>query len=191
MTAAELDALLRRKAKPGTPIRRGREVSSRPRLLPRLREHRSARLPRLRRHRLPRQMETLVNPVPKPPRSLPKPRKQIARSRVRKSNPKRRKSEFVRCYGSKQRVEFVNALGCICRTTRCLGQKVDNHHIRTDGMRRKAGYDQIVPLCRFHHILLHNTTMHRTAFENCFGLDLAQCARDTEQAWQAFSKEGE
>lgn len=76
-------------------------------------------------------------------------KKPIKRTAVKKINPERRKREFARAYGSKERVEFVKALPC--SFVGCNGRPSDNAHCITAGMGRKANADTIIPLCREHH----------------------------------------
>lgn len=104
------------------------------------------------------------------------------RTRVR---PKKRKpSEFARIYGSKERVLWVKAQPCVAAGfhSPCDG-RIENAHIVTDGMGRKASYEAIVPLCRCHHRRLHD--MGRERFENWSGVVLASEARRLETRWQA------
>lgn len=92
-----------------------------------------------------------------------KPRSPIKRSTVlrrgkppKKRNPKRRASEFARCYGSKERVEWVKAFPCLaCVALHSVFYFVEgrshNAHTMSGGGGRKADYDTIVPLCANHH----------------------------------------
>src|SRR5262245_28164971 len=77
------------------------------------------------------------------------------RTPMRKTNPKRRQSEFARCYHSKARVDFVKGLRCLLSSlagnlSPCEGP-TENAHTQTEGMGRKASYASIVPLCQKHH----------------------------------------
>ncbi|HZJ15828.1 MAG TPA: hypothetical protein VFD27_12315, partial [Chthoniobacteraceae bacterium] len=59
--------------------------------------------------------------------------------RPKARNPKRRASEFERCYHSHERVEWVSAQRCAV----CLSEVFngcDNAHIAGDGMGRKGSY---------------------------------------------------
>lgn len=80
-------------------------------------------------------------------KSLLPPTKRIKRSRVKRVNPARRKSEFVRCYHSKERVEFVKGLAC----SACGGEGFsENAHVAPSsekGTGYKAGYLWIAPMC--------------------------------------------
>lgn len=68
--------------------------------------------------------------------------------RPRKSNPKRRRSEFARCYHSKERVEFVKSLPCAACGVQ--GYSENAHVLGNGGMSRKADYTTIAPLCGVH-----------------------------------------
>jgi hypothetical protein len=119
------------------------------------------------------------------PAKKPKPRSSGAsrgmkRSRLRPKNVKRRKSEFQRAYGSEARVEFVKSLPCIVGC--CLGLiPVENAHIETGGMGRKADYTLIVPLCTAHHKMAHDHGHERLAQR--YGIDLKAAAAETECRW--------
>lgn len=73
----------------------------------------------------------------------------------KRRNPKRKKSEFARCYHSRERVRWVKSMNCVaCEIVHpyvALGA-IDNAHVfGNDGMSRKGGYETIAPLCRHHH----------------------------------------
>lgn len=76
---------------------------------------------------------------------------------IRRRNPKRQRSEFARCYHSRERVRFVKSLGCVVCTMLspffglATAGKCHNAHTETGGMGRKADYTTIVPLCPVHH----------------------------------------
>ncbi len=59
---------------------------------------------------------------------------------------------------------------------------IDNVHIVTGGVGRKADYRFIVPACRKVHRILH--TIGRATFERRYSVSLDQLAADTEAAWQ-------
>lgn len=101
----------------------------------------------------------------------------------RKVNPKRRKSEFARCYHSKERVKFVRSLACCV----CSARPSENAHIVNGGMGRKADYDQIAPLCTFHHRQLHS--VGRVRFENNHLVSLAVAASSVEWRWWKHASE--
>ncbi len=99
---------------------------------------------------------------------------------IPKTNPKRKASEFARCYGSKERVLFVKALPCVA----CDRAPCENHHIRNGGAGRKADYDKIIPLCTSHHDRWHEKGAR--SFVATYGLDLGKLATATESKWQSF-----
>lgn len=109
----------------------------------------------------------------------------IKRSRVKPSNPKRRKKAFARSYGSPARVEFVKAMACIVgriqEYPKCHGP-IENAHTKSGGAGRKADAKHTVPLCGYHHIRLH--TMGARLFQLGYGVNLEQEAEKTELAWQ-------
>lgn len=109
---------------------------------------------------------------------------------IRRRNPKRRASEFARCYHSKERVEFVKSLPCVA----CgRGGLSENAHIETGGMGRKSGFEKIVPLCGYRDRLAHgchrllDERMGRARFEKTFKINLDDAAAETERLWLAKS----
>ena len=78
---------------------------------------------------------------------------------VKAVNPKRRKAEWARAYGSAERVKWVKRQVCCI----CSAVPVDQAHIEGGGAGRKADADRIVPMCRPHHDMLHR--MGRASFE--------------------------
>ena len=104
---------------------------------------------------------------------------------IKKVNRERKVSEFARCYGSKERVIFVNRLPCIIYS--CHNRMVENAHIKGDGASRKSDARFIVPLCHWHHTegpsSLH--ALQPRLFEVTHQLDLHDRAARTELAWQA------
>ncbi len=125
-----------------------------------------------------------INAVPKPART---PKKE--RVPVKKRNRKRHTREWLRAYGSPERVEFVRWRRCVVATIVCEGAVGlrENAHIVTGGGSRKADADKIVPLCNHHHFMLH--CAGRDEFEHRYRVDLTECARMTESAWLAFQEE--
>lgn len=104
----------------------------------------------------------------------------------RKRNPKRKASEFRRCYGSRERVLFVKGLPC----SACGGAGYsENAHVPPKGEAGtgyKADYRFIAPLCLITvsigcHALLHNNGRHW--FEKYWDIDLEKCAAETERLW--------
>jgi hypothetical protein len=103
---------------------------------------------------------------------------------VRKVNRERRKSEFSRCYGSAERVEFVRGLPCvICKR---VGLS-ENAHVVSGGVSRKADAGKIVPLCSStfertgHHAILHQ--IGAATFEQLYGIGLEKAAALTQRRW--------
>jgi hypothetical protein len=135
-------------------------------------------------------MTVIFSPAPKPRKRRKRQTARLnrsghmARTPMKKTNRKRRVSEFARCYHSQGRVEWVKAQPCVVSGyTPC-----DNAHIEGDGAGRKAAFDKIVPLARKHHRELHKG---RAAFEKKYDVDLDALAALTELAWRAVSPERE
>ena len=96
---------------------------------------------------------------------------------VNRVNRARRASEFARCYGSVERVEWVKREPSAASDKRpCV-----NAHIRNGGAGRKADYRYIVPLTDEEHIELH--AYGKTWFEDRYGIDLEKAAAETERLW--------
>lgn len=117
--------------------------------------------------------------------------KRITRkARPKKVNRLRKKREFERAYHSKARVLFVKSLPCAvrcCVYEQAIGTAAtQNCHIASGGMGRKAAYAEIVPLCSWHHEILHHGG--RRLFEKDYRIDLGVCAAATQLAWQAFQE---
>jgi hypothetical protein len=114
-------------------------------------------------------------------------------SRIPRVNRQRKSKNWIRAYGSEQRVEFVRSLGCSV----CGAIPSENAHIVTGGVGRKADAKSIVPLCGRrstfelafvgHHGLLHE--WGRETFQRFFNINLAKAARETESAWRAHLAE--
>ncbi len=116
-----------------------------------------------------------AHPAPKPPVKEKSPRKP-----VRRRNVVRRRAEWLRAYGSEDRVRFINSLRCIADNGYC--GDIENAHVgRNSGAGRKGDADKIVPLCQYHHWCLHN--FGREAFEWVHG-NLEKSAKETEKIWQ-------
>ena len=107
-------------------------------------------------------------------------RKPIRRSPVRKVNPKRKASEFARCYGSKARVAFVKALPCAA----CGRQgQSENAHAFGDGAGRKGPYTAILPLCGDCHRKQHSRGWSALAWLRSPEIRIGW-ANVTEAGWQ-------
>lgn len=90
-----------------------------------------------------------------------------------------------------ERVWFVSAV-LECVVPGCEqddGEYNENAHIETGGMGRKADADKIVPACRRHHRGPGGMHDGIETFAERWGLDLEQCAADTERAWQTYGAE--
>lgn len=121
-----------------------------------------------------------MSPVTRHP--LTRSRKALARrTKVKRVNRNRRKKEWARAYGSKERVAFVQSLPSVAGG---IGP-CENAHIVTGGMGRKADYCLIVPLTPEEHRDLHVVGPRR--FEELCNIDLEACAAFTEAAWLAYS----
>ena len=95
---------------------------------------------------------------------------------VNRFNLARRRREFVRAYGSKERVAFVGALQCClpdCRTGSIAA------HIGNGGMGRKADAQFVVPACPACHADLHQYGIGSDLYSS-----LLRIAQDTQTAWE-------
>jgi hypothetical protein len=107
------------------------------------------------------------------------------KKRVKARNVARHESEWIRAYGSEERVTWVNAQPCLVKSDECAG-KMENAHIKTAGIGMKADAEFIVPLCRHHHRgELHIIGVK--SFEAKHDVDLSASAAKTQRAWEAFS----
>lgn len=106
------------------------------------------------------------------------------RTRVKPVNRKRRGKEWLRAYGSPERVAFVKSLPCIASPYVCAGV-IQNAHVRGGGASRKADADQIVPACELHHKQMH--TLGIRTFASVYRLDLAAEAARVEQLWNTLN----
>lgn len=104
--------------------------------------------------------------------------------------PKRRTSrEFVRIYGSRERVRFVSGLPCVVPYCTCPDPR-QNAHIVNGGIGRKADADKIVPLCPPHHRELHDRGPSWFASRyDVVPEMLDHAAEATEVAWRAHCGE--
>ena len=106
------------------------------------------------------------------------------RTRVTPVNRKRRGKEWLRAYGSPERVAFVASLPCIVSDLRCVGA-IENMHVRGDGAGRKADARHVVPCCAAHHRESH--TIGIRTFASVYRLDLAAEAARVEQLWNTLN----
>lgn len=96
---------------------------------------------------------------------------------------KRSASEFRRIYGSRARVAFVKRLPCFS----CWDfGEIQNAHVSSGGMGRKANAAEIIPLCKACHAL-----QHAKGWEALGQLREAEyrahCAQLVEETWQRRS----
>lgn len=110
--------------------------------------------------------------------------KPLTRGPVKSVNRTRRNREWLRAFGSAERVEFVRSLPCIAAHARDCDGDVENTHTVGGGMGRRSDAENIVPCCRRHHHEMHSVgaaifAMHRA-------VNLRACAAETEAAWLAY-----
>lgn len=107
------------------------------------------------------------------------------RTPIKALNRERLDERFKKAFLSKERVEYIRWLGCAvpdCRKTPC-----ENHHVTS----RAAGgsYKDVIPLCEAHHSEIH--AVGKITFAKRYGLDLVECARETDEAWESWGPEQE
>lgn len=104
------------------------------------------------------------------------------------SESARKKREWLRKYGSKERVVFINDLDCAtCERPAGDGSagnpKNQNSHIETGGTGFKSGFQYIIPQCfTCHNAMPEIETFlrnHKLAMD-----DLRRMARRTELKWR-------
>ena len=96
-------------------------------------------------------------------------------------NRKRRPTEWQRAYHSTARVEWVKAQRCVAFWHGCVGP-IQNCHVVTGGMGRKADYTAIVPGCAHHHAEMHQGVQ---SFQRKYGIDLEAEAARVAALWEA------
>jgi hypothetical protein len=104
-----------------------------------------------------------------------KARKPIARSTKRiRPNAARKAREFVRCYESLERVEWIQRHpSVVSGRTPCV-----NAHVRGGGAGYKGASKWIVPLTDGEHDVFHQHG--KSAFEEMHGIDLDKAAQTIE-----------
>jgi hypothetical protein len=119
----------------------------------------------------------------------------VRKTRIPPVNRKRRVSKFARTYHSKARVRFVKSLPCAA--CGIVGYSENAHVLGNDGMSRKGHYTTIAPLCRTFVRSGRHQSCHSwfDIFPKSFAtahpsFNPARAAAETEQAWQAFLREG-
>lgn len=115
---------------------------------------------------------TDFSPVPKPPK-----REQKAKKRPKRSNPARKASEFLRCYGSAERVAWVKSLPCFA--CGLIGHTENAHLPSHSGAGRKGDARHIVPLC-------HSCHDHKVYLQRPFTYALV--ASKIEKLWPTTSR---
>lgn len=108
------------------------------------------------------------------------------KKRVNPFNAKRRAENFARAYGSEERLFYVSAcLACVVPSCTWNGYN-DNAHVETGGTGRKADADKVVSACNRHHREMHRG---QETFELTYGVDLQQCAAETQERWTLYGPE--
>jgi hypothetical protein len=109
----------------------------------------------------------------------------VRKSPIKKRNPERQKKEKARSYGSLARVNWVKRHPCC--VPGCENQNVENAHIKSGGMGRKADYHWIVPLC-FEHHRGGDDSIHELGsaelFDKVHDISLEYIAARLEREWQ-------
>lgn len=106
--------------------------------------------------------------------------KPLKRTRIKPINADRKKKAFKRNFHSKERVEYVQALGCIiCDKTPCV-----NAHVKSRGS-GKGTYKTIVPMCDHHHKELDEVLGFKK-FQKKYNVDLLLLAEVVEYDYQNY-----
>ena len=69
--------------------------------------------------------------------------------------------------------DFVKSLPCLVKNENCYG-RTDAHHVKTRGSGGKEK-NNLVPLCRAHHIYIHSCG--KNTFSKRFNIDLEEIAK--------------
>lgn len=102
-------------------------------------------------------------------------------------NSKRRNKNWIRSFHSAERVEWVNARGCLIHNAECEGP-IQNAHTQGGGMGRRADASTVVGLCNGHHCELHHHGV--VTFQNKYRVMLVVAAELVEAAWQLHALKG-
>ena len=101
---------------------------------------------------------------------------------LRPRNPKRRKKEFKRTYGSEERVRWIQSLPCVATGgSPCVNAHVPAADGLPSGMGRKEDAEWIVPLTWRAHQELHQYGL--AWFEDHYGVDLTTEAQRIAALW--------
>lgn len=122
-----------------------------------------------------------------PPRRTSLPRRTRP---AKKRNDARKAREFRRCFWSAERVAYIRTLPCVVtRALHSVANPIDNAHIphaEGAGAGRRGNADQIVPMLRSMHRLLHSDPVK---FWQIFpGFDPVRAARWTEAMWRCYAE---
>ena len=101
---------------------------------------------------------------------------------IKRRNARRSAKEFRRAYGSRERVQAIQATPCVV----CGSLPSENAHVRSRGA--GGGAADIVPLCMAHHREQHDAGIE--TFQERYSINLRDEARRTEVAWQEQHTKG-
>ena len=99
---------------------------------------------------------------------------------MKRVNAKRRAEAFVEDFGSVARVRFVQMQECAVAS--CRAWPSECAHATSGGA--GGGAADILPLCRWHHSEQHRNGVR--TFEERHGINLAECAAETDARWRAY-----
>lgn len=102
--------------------------------------------------------------------------------RVKARNHRRRELEHARAYCGLDRVQWIKSQPCVVSGEQA--NDVQNAHVKTGGMGRKADYIWIVPMRAGYHRQLHRVGVE--SFQAIFGVDLVALAEETQRRWLAY-----
>jgi len=102
----------------------------------------------------------------------------------RPSKSAHKKRDWLRKYGSKERVEFVTELPCATCDRKPDEVKNQNSHISSGGTGFKSGYLNIIPQCFTCHNEMGNGILTFLRAKDLYPEDLYEMAREIEIAWQ-------
>ena len=108
---------------------------------------------------------------------------------MKKIDPKRRARERERAYGPPERRRWI--AGLPCSVPGCERTEIHNAHVKPEGrptdgpsgMARKEDYQQIIPLCWWHHLQIHE--IGQRAFNDWHSIDVDFVAVYIESRWQS------
>lgn len=107
------------------------------------------------------------------------------KTRVKRANRPRKAENFVRAYGGRDRVRWINHQPCCsCGLTPSEEKPTQNVHVRSGGKSRKADACWIAPLCHWCHAKLHR--IGKASFEAEYQIDLDHEAAVTDARWEQY-----